>query len=732
FYSGVDQYLTYVFDREGYRFTDNEPSDPCRPIARKDPRYDGQRIVAEPDPLPGLDDNDEIAFMVRSTGGQAPAGVVLPPGIESASEVVVADPSDPGLVRYAYVMLASEGGPAPAFNATNGFVRYHPDANARSTFVFSESSYEGYGAAPKGPYCLADGTPTGKIGQRRPLDTAWIRTPRYSFRYDGRWLMTELHVSASAKGDWTYGPDLIDRWKARAFQQDPSSETPCCGYEEEDTNWGGSGILMGERTGPVRTIRETWGADSSTNNVRREVFYRDVILFSDALRVHPIPPLDGIYTQWDYNPGRVTRYYNPVVSQGVAIDGKSDEVFGNLDDPCNAQYDDRDEGLTEIYRDAYETARLCDAVEYHQSVDIADPTHGLMVGGLQWEEVAGPYGTLVTRWGLRDVTPGGAAHSLISVPYYRDDSCFDDGTGSNPGPHLNPRRVDDEEFAFHNGEPRTCWDVDSDAAPGPEGDAQYFQGSIGTHGVHILLIAESDNAHTTLPLTEIDTEQRMVVLPPTLANVGETYGRHTEKPLVTTALLEQRAAPDGPAPTTIEIIGDTSGQITDEATLAARLTSEGAPVADEGIVFTLRGEAVGTDITDDAGAASVTITVAPPAGTAEQGASFAGQDAYGASSATTEFEVLLDDATMALTLTKQGGGAVATATLTETDTGAGLGGREVAFFVDGVEVGTASTGDGGIASFSIAKLKKDQVVKATFEGDDSYAPASTEETYTKQ
>ena len=557
FYSGVDEHLTYAFDREGYRFTDSDPTDPCRPIARRDPRYGGQRIVAEPDPLPGLDDNDEIVFMVRSAGEQAPSDAPLPAGIESASEVVVVDPSDPGVLRYAYVMLAADGGPAPAFDASNGFVRYQPDANARSVFVFSESSYEGYGAAPKGPYCLSDGTPTGKIGQRRPLDTAWIRTPRYAFRYDGRWLMTALHVSAVANGDWTYGPDLIDRWKARAFQQDPSSETPCCGYEEEDTNWGGSGILLGERTGPVRMIRETWGADSSTNNVRRETFYRDVIFFSDALRVHPIPPLDGIYTQWDYNAGFVARYYNPIVSEGVVIDGKSDEVFGNLDDPCNARYDDLDESLTELYRDAYEAAGLCEAVEYHQSVDLPDPTHGTPIGGLQWEEVDGPHGTLVTRWSIRDVTPGGASHTLVSAPYYRDDSCFDDGTGTDPGPRRRERSSTELTTYRLPGSttdlPRKCWEpsdgfpnvsfvagpqpLDPDDAASPMigdeyGDERYFQGDIGAHGIHLLFVAESDNLALTVPTTEIVSQQRMVILPGNQGNVGERYGYSTEFPLV--------------------------------------------------------------------------------------------------------------------------------------------------------------------------------------------------------
>src|SRR5439155_664088 len=86
---------------------------------------------------------------------------------------------------------------------------------------------------------------------------------------------------------------------------------------------------MGWRAGPVRVIRATWGADSSTNNVRTETFYRDEVRTNDDLRVHVIPPADGIYSQWDFNAGKVSTYYNPYVPNGVPVDGKNDEVFGN-------------------------------------------------------------------------------------------------------------------------------------------------------------------------------------------------------------------------------------------------------------------------------------------------------------------------------------------------------------------------------------------------------------------
>src|ERR671932_359013 len=217
---------------------------------------------------------------------------------------------------------------------------------------------------------MADGKPD--IQRRRPRDYATVSTGRYRFRYDGRWLMTSLRISPDG-GD-SYGPDTIDRWKARAFAQDPSSKTPCCGFEEEDTHWGGSSTLLGERVGPVRAIRETWGADSGTNVIRRETFYRDSLVQKSWLRVPPIPPLDGIYAQWDFNAGAVTRFFNSKHPDGVPVDGHNDEAFGNLDDPCNDNYDANDTSvLDQGYRNFYASTQLCDLSKDHQSIDVFDP-----------------------------------------------------------------------------------------------------------------------------------------------------------------------------------------------------------------------------------------------------------------------------------------------------------------------------------------------------------------------
>lgn len=541
-YSGEDQHTTYAYDREGFRWYDEDASNPCLAKPASDPATD---------PVKGLDDNDELVFMASDAGPEAPANAPLPNGVEQVRAVRLNDPSDAlATPTFVYIMQAGDQGPAPAFTADNGYVSYKRDAIS-DTYEKSESSYDGYGNARTGIYCDADGNIVRKedgtpdIQRRRPRDYASIKTPRYSFRYDGRWLMTELKVSDDHGA--TYGPDLVDRWKARAFAQDPGSETPCCGFEEEDTNWGGSSTLLGERVGPVRAIRETWGADSGTNVIRRETFYRDEIRFKNWLRVHVIPPLDGIYAQWDFNAGRVTRFYNGEHEDGVAIDGRNDEMYGNFDDPCNDRYDQNDTSdFDQGYRSLYQDLGACDMSPYHQSVDPGDLSFSALNSALDWTEAAGPDGTLVMRYSTaaRDLTPGGGGQSVVAMPYYRDDSCFDDGTGTDPGPKLHLRSGDEPSVAA-DGTPRRCWRPEDGL---PDGSDHYYQGSIGTHGLHILFLVDSDNARQTVPITEIVGEQRMVVLPGDPGNVGEQYGRGFEKPLVPVVLTYSSDKTEGTNP----------------------------------------------------------------------------------------------------------------------------------------------------------------------------------------
>jgi hypothetical protein len=270
-----------------------------------------------------------------------------------------------------------------------------------------------------------------------------------------------------------------------------------------------------------------------------EVFYRDEIRQVDYLRVHVIPPFDGIYSQWDYNAGKVSTYYNPYVPKGVVIDGNNDEVFGNTRmhvGPDGVRLQDGDPvpvvGPFDYSAGSPTHSNCTGDPCIDNDIDVPDPTFGGVNAGLNYEEVTGPYGSLVYRTSIKQVTAG-TGYALLAVPYYRDDSCFDDGTGSDPGPHVKSRAVD--SALDSNGKPRVCWTpVMGDPAKIQPRD-HLWQGSIGTHGIHLEFIADSDNAGQTVPIDEIDSEQRIVVLSGVRPNVGEQYGRATEKPLLAVA-----------------------------------------------------------------------------------------------------------------------------------------------------------------------------------------------------
>ena len=761
FYSETDQHTTYAFDREGFRWTDSDPDNPC--LARP-------ASPVATDPVQGLDTDDELVFMARDAGARAD-DAPLPPGIEDSYEVEVRDPSNGGAAGYVYLMKATADGPRAAFSAETGYVRYAREEGA-DIFRFSQSNYESYGATYEGPWqdengvCRSD---QSEWRQHRPGDQAWVTTPRYKFHYDGRWVMDALHVSENA--DWNYGPDLIDQWKARAFQQRPGGSTPCCGYEEEVNNWGGSSILMGERSGPVRTIRETWGADSGTNVVRREIFYRDEIRFLTFLRVHVIPPGDGIYAQWDYNAGMVTKYFNQYNEGGVDVDGKNDDVYGNSQLHAaedGVSYDPDGSGPEDPVVVGNPGDGCPDKIHGSQpdcidnDVDIPDPFFSGPNSGLSYEQVTGPYGTLVWRTSLKQVTPGGAAQTAFSVPYYRDDACFDDGTGSNPGPHIDPADPDGDEesdstYVSESGErlPRKCWDSDTDPVPPVEGDPRYYQGAIGTHGVHILLIADSDNAGTTAPVTEIDGEQRLVVLPSTMENVGEKYGRGTEKPLVAVARPESRdgggevtptpSSTSSPTPTpstaspsatpqksgtTLEFTDrhDTGGQYSDGATFQARLTDDDGPLADKSVTFELTGDdgtTSWTATTDADGIATVDTPITRAPGTYQLVVRYGGDEATLASANQSSFAVDREDTDLTLAISGKNSKRTLVATLTDRDGGAGIQGRSVEFFGDGQSLGTSTTNGDGVAT--MAAKAGNRAFEARFPGDGYYLASSAQQ-----
>jgi hypothetical protein len=505
YYSGTDYELTYAWDTESWKKT----AGTCTAAY---PAGEGPL----PDPVPTLDNDDEIVFMASDASALQAGPGVVPSGTTSVQLVVISDPLDSANVRYVYLARKAGGS---SFNTANGYVSYARDANAdewidRASFADSDplklgSSNSGYGPNLSGPVCV----PTlHNSTDRFPRDGVTVSTPTYRWYASGRWMVRELHIAKPGQPG-VYGPDLIDRWKGRAFQQAPDSTISLVGFEDEQVNWEANGALLGERRGPVRAIREIWGADSGTNVTKTETFYRDAITYHYHVRVHPIPP-DGLYTSWDYNRGVASTYYNAIKSGGVPIDGVNDDQ-GNVDGVGN----------------------------FPAYFDAPDPTFSPPSALLQWEQVSGynDFGSLVYIIEMKGAT---TVENPAVVPYYRDDACLDDGTGDNPvqrpwpGEAGNDSRVL-EGYCTAAGKPANCHVCRTSAesqAGGCDVDCALgqTQGAYASHGVHYFVTSDTDNAEAPSTLNEIDSQQWQFAVPTAApTNVGAQYGNVVVAPLQT-------------------------------------------------------------------------------------------------------------------------------------------------------------------------------------------------------
>lgn len=499
FYSGTDKELTYAWDVENWKKTDGQCSAVYPPGAGP-----------TPDPVATFDDDDEIVFMASDAGLQAPLGALAPLGASDGQAVAIVDPLALGQLSFVYLFRKPGGS---SFGPANGYVSYQRDANAdewidRFSLAADDPeilgvSNTGYGPNLAGTVCRTavypgyppepDGTPRAST-DRFTRDGVEVSTATYNWRASGRWMIRDLRVAKPGQPG-TYGPDLVDRWKGRAFQQSPDSTISLVGFEDEQVNWEANSALLGERVGAVRALREVWGADSGTNVTKTEAFYRDAVTYRYHVRVHPIPP-DGLYTSWDYNRNVVSTYYNTIKSAGVPIDGQNDDV-GNIDGVF---------GIPAFF-------------------DVPDPTFNAPSALLNWEQIAGAgdAGSLVYIVELKGAT---TAVNPAVVPYYRDDKCLDDGTGDDPVPRPWPGeastdpRVQDGYSAANGGIPYAQLTCDQK------------QGAWGAHGIHYFFSGDSDNAASPEVLTEIDALQWQFMVPAASpANVGQPYANSVIAPL---------------------------------------------------------------------------------------------------------------------------------------------------------------------------------------------------------
>ena len=527
-YSGTDEELTYEWDVESWMKTDGlcEAAYP-------------EGVTKTEDPVLTLDDDDEVVFMASDAGAQAPAEAPGPAGTQAKrQEIRIGDPLDPTTQRFVYLFLKDSGS---SFDETNGYVNYDRDDNAdeyidEHTFLNSDpellgsSNADTYGPNLAGTVCTDDPATPEKEGlddpeteeieeprevdDRFPRDGVTVSTDAYRWYASGRWMIRSMQVAkptqdAEVEGI-EYGPDLIDRWKGRAFQQSPDSTISVVGFEDEQVNWEANSALLGELQGPVRAIRETWGADSGTNVTKTETFYRDSILYRYRVRVHPIPP-DGLYTSWDYNHDVADTYYNELHPEGFAIDGQNDDV-GNVDEAPTG-----------------EPAFL----------DVNDPTFNKPLSFFNWEQVSGKddAGSLVYMFQMNNAQ---SLENPLVVPYYRDDACLDDGTGDDPIARPWPGEPQTDPRVYPEGSNENCDATD------PSTWANR-QGAFAAHGVHYFITGDTDNNFGPKPTTEIDGQQWQWAAPTEQPGaVGDGYANTVKAPLVAVALSQANTpAPEG-------------------------------------------------------------------------------------------------------------------------------------------------------------------------------------------
>ena len=525
FYSGTDEELTYAWTHERWDAKGSQP--------------EAQYGDAVPDPIAGLDHDDEVVFMA-SDAGECVAGQVAIDGVSDVQMVSLIDPlaGDTTAAQCVYLGLRSEGS---SFNDPDQwYVKYqrapdadvwldklsfcaedpeklgssNPDYGANlDGFVFRdnqvgglENCFAGKDSADSEDYQFNMIERAAKAGRwsldRFPSDAMTVSTDTYRLEASGRWMLRDIKVK---KSDGTLGVDLIDRWKGRAFQQSPDSEISLVGFEDEQVNWEANASLLGEKLGPVRAIREIWGADSGTNVTKTETFYRDLVTHRYRVRVHVIPP-DGLYTSWDYNRSAMVsddtelngRYYTALRPQGVLIDGVNDDV-GQVDE-------------------IFGTPAFFDG---------SDPLFNVPSGVMTWEQVSGKEdnGSLVYIFEMKGHTSG--ANTTI-IPYYRDDACLDDGTGDDPvrRPWPGNDQTDPKVVNTYN-----TW-AGRELGDSFE-DCLQRQGAHASHGIHMLVLPESDNAFLPVRSTEVDGQQWQFMVPtdkPQL--VAEPYANVVKAPLV--------------------------------------------------------------------------------------------------------------------------------------------------------------------------------------------------------
>jgi hypothetical protein len=249
-------------------------------------------VYADPGTFTGADGNanvdadDEVVFMAKDVGLEAPGDTTNPAGVVAGSGAKVKVRSTlGGTARDGWIYLFKRNGSLSP-GAGESYVSYD--------FQLLSGGY-------KTTYKLQDGP--------NPENTT-VSTPYYVDHFSDRWLNDQIKVKAGDASE----VDVIDRAKA-------TLGPGVCG-RSEDTFDDAEGAFVTNKVGPVRAIRSYIGANSGPLTQREHIFYEQREDIRTFLRVHSVP---GPWDFFDYSAAASgMRYRNNLNTGGVTIDGNPD------------------------------------------------------------------------------------------------------------------------------------------------------------------------------------------------------------------------------------------------------------------------------------------------------------------------------------------------------------------------------------------------------------------------
>ena len=247
-------------------------------------------------------------------------------------------------------------------------------------------------------------------------------------------------------------------------------------------------------------------------------------------------------------------------------------------------------------------------------------------------------------------------------------------------------------------------------------------------------------AYDTLPVHQTQTITVTATVPVQAGTTATNCGTLALQDLLQNALSGQTTTPCASTtpikiPTTLTYLGVFKGDFNDQVTLTASLTDDmGAGINGEQIDFSLNATETCMGKTDSSGTASCPVTPGEAAGPYTVTAGFGGDAQYAASTASSTFTVLLEEAVVTSSasqqLIRQGGTATLSAVLTDPDGGAPIFNKPLMITLGtggGAQSCTGTTDPTGTATCMINPVTVGpgpQSITDAFAGDAFYVAAT--------